>query len=210
MNMDSSKLTEIIKKNKEELTYQMPSGLQKKLLKSVRDNNQESKSSFYDFLKITTGFSAGAVAACISFLIFSNSPSKEELIVQEIVSGHVRSMMVEHLSDVISTDQHTVKPWFEGKLDFSPAVKDLARQNFPLIGGRLDYINSRPVAALNYQHGKHLINVFEWPSSEASDSPPKLITRNGYQLFRWTKNGMNYWAISDLNAAELQTFVEFL
>lgn len=112
-------------------------------------------------------------------------------------------MMGGHLVDVVSSDRHTVKPWFSGKLDFSPTVKDLGPQGFPLSGGRVDYMDGRSVAALVFLHNRHVITLFTWPSSRsASDAS----THNGYNTVEWTKDGMIYWAVSDLNRSDLQTF----
>ena len=129
-------------------------------------------------------------------------------IANDIVGGHVRALMGDHLFDVRSTDQHTVKPWFLGKLDFSPPVKDTAAIGFPLIGGRLDYIAGRPVAALVYQRRQHTINVFVWP--EAQPAPPAAESLRGFQIQHWTRDQMAFWAVSDLNAAELGEFVTAL
>jgi anti-sigma factor RsiW len=134
--------------------------------------------------------------------------SAEKQLAQEIVSGHVRSLMGSHLMDVASTDQHTVKPWFNGRLDFSPPVKDLAAEGYPLTGGRLDYVGRRSVAALVFQRHKHVINLFVWPATEADSKPAAIKPTQGYNLIHWSKGGMAFWAVSDLNPKELMEFTQ--
>jgi anti-sigma factor RsiW len=153
---------------------------------------------------------AAAAVVLLALVPFLQRPSADDLLAGEVISSHVRSLMASHLADVSSSDQHTVKPWFAGKLNFSPPVEDLAKQGFPLTGGRLDYVDNRPVAALIYQRQKHFINLFIWPSESDSDVGTKTVSSQGYNLSHWTKSGMTYWASSDLNSAELQEFVQLV
>jgi anti-sigma factor (TIGR02949 family) len=133
-----------------------------------------------------------------------------DAVAQEVVSGHVRALMGEHLFDVRSTDQHTVKPWFLGRLDFSPPVTDLAQAGFPLTGGRLDYMAGRPVAALVYTRGQHTINVFVWPEASGAVRSSDARAIRGFHVRHWSRAGMSYWAVSDVNDADLDRFVHAL
>ncbi len=135
-------------------------------------------------------------------------PDAEQFLATQLIASHVRSLMANHLTDVASSDQHTVKPWLDAKLDFAPSVVDLSQQGFPLIGGRLDYLDNRPVAALVYQRRKHFINLFVWPAAPDATRTPKIITRQGYQLLHWVDSDFDYWAVSDVNVNDLQTFKE--
>lgn len=154
---------------------------------------------------------AAAAALVISIggglTLVRTATGRRDAIVEEVVDGHVRSLMANHLFDVRSTDQHTVKPWFLGKLDFSPTVVDLAAIDFPLVGGRLDYLSGRPVAALVYQRRQHTINVFVSPADGASSEAIEARTIRGFHVRHWTRNGMAFWAVSDLNDGELTNFV---
>jgi anti-sigma factor RsiW len=150
-----------------------------------------------------------ALVAAVSWSVFrlSAGPSPDEALAREVVSDHVRSLMVDHIADVPSSDQHTVKPWFNGKLDFSPPVIDLDDRGFALVGGRLDYVNSRTVAALVYQRNKHVINLLIWPTDE-KDQSGTIAMHQGYNVIHWCQTQMSYWAVSDLNATELREFVQ--
>lgn len=150
---------------------------------------------------------AAAVIVVLSVGLFS-VPGIPELD-QEGIANHVRSLQVNHLMDVVSTDQHTVKPWFAGKLDYSPQVVDLTPSGYPLIGGRLDVLDHRNVAAIIYQRRKHYINLFIWPA----DTKPlqgRLYNQNGYHALGWTKSGMNYLAVSEIGEKELREFVQMI
>lgn len=133
--------------------------------------------------------------------------SSDEQLAQSVVADHVRSLQVDHLTDVASTDRHTVKPWFRGKLDFAPQVPDLAAEGYPLTGGRLDYLAGHPAAALVYMRRLHAINVFTWPAATRVERPVARREQQGFHIRQWQRNGMNYWAISDLNDQELDAFV---
>ena len=137
-------------------------------------------------------------------------PSAESRLPEEIVSAHIRSLMPGHLIDIPSSDQHTVKPWFNGKLDFSPPVRDLADRGFPLIGGRLDYVSDRPVAAVVYQRRKHVINLFIWPTRNSGAQNATASSRQGYHTILWRQGGMTYCAVSDVNEADLADFARIL
>ena len=123
-----------------------------------------------------------------------------------ILASHIRSLMPGHLVDVASTDQHNVKPWFNGRVDLSPRVPGLDSAGFALVGGRLDYVADRSVAAVVYRRRQHLINVYAWPSA-GEHTGPLMSTAHGYNLVRWRRDNVEYWTVSDLNAGELSQFV---
>lgn len=160
---------------------------------------------------------AGAVAVLALFSLTGwqltarlRTPSSDQRIAVEVFASHVRSLEANHLMDVVSTDQHTVKPWFDGKLDFSPPVEDLASDGFPLIGGRLDYLEGREVAALIYQRREHFINVFVWPNPAGSNSTQAIGARQSYHIMRWSRGGFQFWTVSDVAASDLAEFVRLL
>jgi mycothiol system anti-sigma-R factor len=153
------------------------------------------------------GLAAAIILVAITLFNFLPRPAKPgQFLVTQLVAGHVRSLMANHLTDVASSDQHTVKPWLDTKLDFAPTVLDLAADGFPLIGGRLDYLENRQVAALVYQRRKHFINLFVWPLPSERSSAPQTLARDGYHLVHWTDADLNYWAVSDVSENDLQEF----
>jgi anti-sigma factor RsiW len=158
---------------------------------------------------------AAAAAALVAVALWGvassrSAPPSDELLAREVVASHVRSLMLErHRVDVESSDQHTVKPWFIGKVDVAPEVEDLSAEGFPLVGGRLDYLDGRPAAALVYERRKHVINVFVF-RVDGKDRSPEVLERQGYHLVRWTDNGRTVWVVSDLNTKELREFAELL
>jgi anti-sigma factor RsiW len=154
-------------------------------------------------------FAVGVVAS-IAVMLVLRGAGDEDRLAQAVVDSHVRSLMSAHLVDVESSDKHTVKPWFSGKLDYAPPVKDLAADGIPLTGGRLDYLGQRPVAALVYRLNRHTINVFVWPTAGDSPKDPAFAVRQGFNVAHWTGDGMQFWAVSDVNTTELHNFVRLL
>jgi anti-sigma factor RsiW len=148
-------------------------------------------------------FVPALAALAASLFLFLSVPQQQMAIEDQILSSHIRSMQADHLVDVETSDQHTVKPWFNGKLDFSPPVVDLSAQGFPLIGGRVDYVGGRTVAALIYRRHGHVINVFVWPGAPISRS---TSAHDGYNVATWSGGGLIFWAVSDVNPADLSAF----
>jgi len=197
------------------LYHSAPAGLEKRIRSSLR---REAKSEVGRRSFGWRWLPVGVALACVLLMALviwqavpGLRPSGDDLLAQEMVSNHVRSLQLEsHRTDVISSDQHTVKPWFDGKLDFAPPVKDFSSQGFPLLGGRLEYLNNRAVAALIYQRQKHFINLYIWPAEKSSTTSEVATKRQGYNLLHWTNSGMTYWAISDLNGVELHEFARLV
>ncbi len=175
----------------------------------LRESNPETSRATGKWRwRLIPALAALAVIVVLIVLLIRPGSTNDELVANEIVSDHIRSMMPNHLTDVLSSDNHTVKPWFNSKLDFAPPVVDLAANGFPLVGGRLDYAASRPVAALVFGRRQHVINLFVFPSTGNSDIANQISARQGYNLIHWSKAGMTFWAVSDLNLNELQEFVQ--
>lgn len=185
-----------------QLRYQAPPGLEARIRKSIQMGRTGSSWRSW-------GAMAAAVllASALSIRLTQHIDTEDRL-EQQVISSHVRAMMTGHTTDVVSTDQHTVKPWFNGRIDFSPPVIDLAPHGFPLVGGRVDYLDGRAAATLVYQRRKHIIDLSIWPtrSSDATGSG----SSKGFNVIRWTKAGMSFTAVSDLNKTELEQFRNLL
>jgi len=151
-------------------------------------------------------FGVGAALAAMLLLLIG-APRNDSATGQTVLDGHLRALQSGHLYDVASSDQHTVKPWFDGRLDFAPQVKDLAAQGFPLKGGRVDIVDGRAVAALVYNRAKHVIDLYVVPTRNADEARPHELMRNGYNIISWPHGEVVYWAVSDLNQRELGEFV---
>lgn len=191
--------------------YSAPSALRERLAKSLRSEAAKLEArdaathrmAWWRRPMAFSGLAAALLLTISSILLFlpSRTPSGQ---IDDLVGSHLRSLEADHLLDVQSTDQHTVKPWFAGKIDFSPPVVDLSAEGFPLIGGRQDYFEQKQVAALVYKRNKHVINLFIWPGESSSE----VESRQGFNLIRFECKGMTCWAVSDLNVVELQQFIE--
>jgi anti-sigma factor RsiW len=202
---------------KKEVRWPIPYGLHAKILGAIDAEasvpvssrhvgmRRSSLFSLLDFVR-QWSFVPSFAALAAALLLVVMPPTQQNLVQEQLLSSHVRSLLVSHLTDVATSDQHTVKPWFNGKIDFSPPVVDLATEGFPLVGGRVDYVGGRVVAALVYRRHGHVINLFIWPSPESASV--SAAERDGYSLLSWSKDGLIYWAVSDLAAAEIDKFRE--
>ena len=192
-------------RSSEELYFRAPARLEQRVRAAARRSDRRR---LVTPSRIGAALAAAAVLAAAMFLWPPGSDrSWSDRTSQDVVSAHVRSLMPGHLTDVPSSEQHTVRPWFAGKVEFAPPVVDLAADGFALVGGRLDYVAGKRVAALVYRQGAHLINLFAWPAPpRAGETAESASSRDGYNMIRWTRSGIEFWAISDVNAAELRRF----
>jgi mycothiol system anti-sigma-R factor len=159
----------------------------------------------WNWLALAAAIAIAAIVAS-SFLPKLWQPGADQFLATQLIASHVRSLMADHLTDVASSDQHTVKPWLDVKLDFAAPVVDLSGDGFPLIGGRLDYLDNHSVAALVYQRRKHFINLFIWPTPPVDGKEQKIVEREGYHLVHWIDGDFTYWAVSDVSVGDLQNF----
>ena len=188
-----------------DLAFRAPESLRADLRRSISGSVDE-KPSRSTRPWVWQLLALGSIGFAAVTLMLQPVVSDRDRLADEAVSGHVRSLMAGHLMDVASSDQHTVKPWFNGKIDFAPEVKDFATQGFPLIGGRLDYLNGQTVVALVYGRNKHTINVFVWPIKKAGASTTE--ERRGYSVINRDLNGLHYCIVSDLNGKDLGDFAK--
>jgi anti-sigma factor RsiW len=159
-----------------------------------------------------------AVAASLAFVLVAGSwgarlwllASRDDRVAQEVASSHIRSLMPGHVPGVESSDRHTVKPWFLGKVPFAFPVGDFTAEGFRLIGGRLDQVGGRRVAGLVYKRREHVINLLIWPAPQEPNRPPRARTVQGFHAVHWTRGEMTFWAVSDLNLTELEQFVRLV
>lgn len=180
--------------------YEAPPGLEDRIRQSIR--REAAPGRGWRYMAVAASLLL-AVSLAGNVALVRSRPGPRQMLASEVLSAHIRSLAGTHLLDVPSSDRHTVKPWFNGKLDFSPQVKSI--DGFPLLGGRLEYLEGHPAAALVYGRNKHIVNLFTWPSGTARGEAAEV--KNGYNLLTWSSDGMAFWVISDLNEAELRSFV---
>lgn len=188
-----------------------PAGLRERIRASIPQDKPPSRARWS--FRPGYAFASVAVAAvAVSVALMLQQPSAEDRIAQELLSSHGRATLGERMFDVASSDRHTVKPWLSARLPYSPPVVDFAAEGFPLEGGRVDYIGGRPVAVLIYQRRKHVIEAFVWPQAGAEASPSGLKARaqDGINFESFSRDGMRFWLVSDLEAAELSELAKLL
>jgi len=204
----SFKDTSLYYRAPQDLQWRISSSLQRKVKAEVPPNSFR-----WAWVILAASLPAGLflIGVLLKVVPVIRRPASDEVLVQEIVSDHIRSLqMNNHLTDVLSSDQHTVKPWFNGKIDFSPPVNDFASEDFRLYGGRLEYVNNKAAATLIYQRRLHYINLYIWPAEQMQTAVGIATQRQGYNLLHWTDKGMNFWAVSDLSSAELGDFARLI
>ncbi len=194
------------------LSSSSPVGLKRIIRQNLRqltDDNVREHLSLTRWLGILGGIAS--VAMLLVWLVVLTPVVQTLALEKQAVAAHIRSLQVDHLSDITSSDQHAVKPWFSGKLNFSPQILKFSPQAYPLTGGRLEYFNGKNVAAIVYKRRKHTINLFIWPAAKTKTTVRTSVHyHNGYNLLAWNYKGMNYWLVSDLNLKELKLFSEMI
>ena len=157
-----------------------------------------------------TGLAGALAGVAMTVLVLGGRPGGRDDVMQDVIGSHIRSMQADHLTDVPTSDQHTVKPWLSGRLDVSPPVRDLKDAGFPLVGGRLDYVDGHQAAAVVYLRAKHVINLFAWASPGKIDEPVHAESRQGFNVVTWRRGGITYYAVSDVEADQLSEFARLV
>jgi len=188
--------------------YHRPGALFKQRIQSDLRQGSQAKRSRLPVPWRGLAIAASLAAAVLVTWSVMSVRFAEDRLIRDVLASHARSVLAAQKVDVVSSDRHVVKPWLNDKLGFSPDVADFAEPEFPLLGARLDFLDNQPVAALAYMHGKHLINLYVWPSAQVAETGLKKTLRRGYHLYHWTTGGMNFWVVSDLNEQTLQQFVQ--
>jgi anti-sigma factor RsiW len=188
-----------------DLRYTAPPALRRRIEASLPQARVPSRRSVLKGFAMGSAVSALAATGLVAIVLRNDD---EQRIMSEVVSAHLRSLQAGHLTDVISTDQHTVKPWFNGKLDVSPPVIDLTALGFTLVGGRLDYVDARAIGAVVYRRRQHIINLFVAQTPTIERRAARTETIQGFNIRRWSEGGLNYWAVSDIGGDELAEFAE--
>jgi anti-sigma factor RsiW len=188
-----------------DLRYSAPPELRRRIEASLPQTRAPSRRAVLRGFAMGSAVSAIAATGLVAIVLRGDDEAR---IQSEVVSAHLRSLQAGHLTDVLSTDQHTVKPWFNGKLDVAPPVVDLTAQGFTLIGGRLDYVDTRPIGAIVYRRRSHVINLFVAQTASTERRAARIETLQGFNIRRWSERGLNYWAVSDIGADELAEFGE--
>lgn len=195
-------------------TFQAPAALRERVRTAARSATERAGAAHrFTMQNLWRPLALAASLAVVAFggWTLALQRAAGEALANDVLASHVRSLMPGHLTDVLSSDQHTVKPWFNGRLDYSPPVDDFAARGYPLLGGRIDYVDGRTVAVLVYGRRQHVINVFFlWPSTRGSTGGPTTRDRQGYHMLHWTTPDYTYWVVSDLGLAELQEFVQLI
>jgi anti-sigma factor RsiW len=186
-----------------DLRYAAPLKLRRRIEASMPQPRVPNRRAVLRGFAMGSAVSAIAATGLVAIVLRNDD---EQRILSEVVSAHLRSLQAGHLTDVLSTDQHTVKPWFSGKLDVAPPVVDLTAQGFTLIGGRLDYVDTRAIGAIVYRRRSHVINLFVAKTASTERQAAQTETLQGFNVRRWSERGLNYWAVSDLAADELAEF----
>jgi anti-sigma factor RsiW len=187
--------------------HDAPTGLAQRIRARVTPaKERKPRFQWQQWLPMGAAVAATALLSWTAAIQYA-SVGEDEATGERVIAGHARSVVTGHLADVASSDQHSVKPWLSSRLDYSPPVTDLTGAGFPLVGGRLDYLDQRPVAVLVYRHREHMINLFVWPLQEGTRAQSvHSLAKRGYNVLHWNEGGMAFWAVSDLNAAEMRDF----